>query len=431
MKKSLLLPLGLLCPVLLFAGRDVNIKTINGDTDTYYSADIDSINNDGSSLFIYEKERVIETYHVSEIDQIWFGEFVDDDDASAFIPDTIVTVTFKTSSVSFAYKDNSGNQVTPKGVQCSYSTETIGTQNYLLVTINSVSKNIGYVLTGGTSQRYGGVTMYSEHKCSLTINKLKLINENAPAINIQTSKRTFVEIGDGVNELSDKGTYPAVGTVSMKAAFFSEGELIFNGAGENALTVTGNVKHGLASDDYVHVYSGTLNVNANFNSPDAQGDGIKVKDKFLMHGGSVTVTAKGDGIDCTKGYIRIIDGTLTVNSGAKGIKSSYDPAEAILEGDKPDYEIDPYVLIDGGTINITTGTGVTEGKKAHGIKANSNCTINGGNITITSNNLAKSDGVSVDGKFYMNGGAVNCTPYRNCYDSASYEYKGGTFNCNK
>jgi len=431
MKKVFLLFFGIIISISLFAGRDVVFSIKSGGADIYYSLDIDSIKNDGTSISLYEKDIQISSYNLSEIGNISFGEYIDDDDVTAFSADTIITITFKSASVGFTYKNKEGETVVPVGVTCSYEKKSIGEQDYLLVKIVSSSKNIGYVLTGGTSQRYGGVTMYSDSKCKLTINKLKLLNENAPAINIQTSKRTFVEIGEGDNIIADKGIYPIEGDVSMKAAFFSEGELIFNGAEGDSLTINGDVKHGLASDDYVNIYSGKLIVNTASPVDTIKGDGIKVKDKFLMQGGEVKVKAKGDGIDCTEGYVRIIDGNLNVISGAKGIKSSYDPAEAIAEGKKPDYDIDPYILIDGGTISIKTGVDAVDEKKAHGLKANSNVTINGGDITIYANNVSKSDGVNVGGLFYMNGGVVECYPSRNCYDTSIFVQKGGTFNCNK
>ncbi len=69
-------------------------------------------------------------------------------------------------------------------------------------------------------------------------------------------KRVFVEVKtETENYLADASSYSTVTGEDEKGCFFSEGQLIFSGTG--ALTVTGNYKHGICSDDYVRLRSGS------------------------------------------------------------------------------------------------------------------------------------------------------------------------------
>ena len=77
------------------------------------------------------------------------------------------------------------------------------------------------------------------------------------------------------NYLADASSYSTVTGEDEKGCFFSEGQLIFSGTG--ALTVTGNYKHGICSDDYVRLRSGS-----NITVASAVKDGIIRMIKLLL-----------------------------------------------------------------------------------------------------------------------------------------------------
>ena len=256
-----------------------------------------------------------------------------------------------TVTISFDNTVNISNPMADNGV----SVQASGDQ----VTIISTAEEIEYILSGSTAN--GMVKIYSDYKFKLTLNGLTITNPSGPAINIQSHKRVFVQLNEGTqNTLTDGSSYATNGSEDQKAAFFSEGQLIFNGNG--TLTINGNNKHALCSDDYVRIYEGTFNLTSKVS------DGIHTNDAVIIDGGTLTINAATDAIECEEGYILIKDGNIIIISGDEGITTSYEGSDS---------SINPYMDIDGGTINITT-----TGTSAKGIKSLGNLTINGGDIRI-------------------------------------------------
>ncbi len=250
------------------------------------------------------------------------------------------------------------------------------TQSGSDVTITSTVKEVNYELSGTTTN--GSVNIYSDNKFKITLNGVSISNADGPAINIQSSKRSFIVIADNTtNTLTDGATY-ATSTEDMKGTIFSEGQMIFSGNG--SLIVKGNYKHGIVSDDYIRIRSGNIAITG------AVTDGIHTNDAFIADGGTLKITATSDGIECEEGYIIINSGIFTINTGDDGIAASYDESDAAIT---------PYVTINGGTINITSTAG-------EGIESKSVLTINKGKITTKTGD----DGLNAGTAMYINGGDV-------------------------
>ena len=124
-----------------------------------------------------------------------------------------------TVTISFDNTVNISNPMADNGV----SVQASGDQ----VTIISTAEEIEYILSGSTAN--GMVKIYSDYKFKLTLNGLTITNPSGPAINIQSHKRVFVQLNEGTqNTLTDGSSYATNGSEDQKAAFFSEGQLIFN-----------------------------------------------------------------------------------------------------------------------------------------------------------------------------------------------------------
>lgn len=244
------------------------------------------------------------------------------------------------------------------------------------VTVNSaVTRLVTYILSGNGS---GQISIYGSIKQQIVLNGLTLTCSDGPAINNQCHKKCYVVV-NGTNSLTDGSSY-ASSTEDRKAAFFSEGQLIFSGSG--TLTVKGNYKHAIASDDYIHLTSeaGTFVLNA-------ASDGLHANDALYISGGTTTITAGSDGVQCDS-TITIAGGVLTITADADGIQS--DTTNIVISGGEititkaGDKGIVAFgdVNISGGTIRVTSQYKcIKAGKKEN------NTIISAGNITISDGDI--------------------------------------------
>lgn len=231
------------------------------------------------------------------------------------------------------------------------------------VVIKSVAdEEISYQLTGSTTS--GSFKIYSDKKFSLDLNGVSLANDDGAAINIQSGKKCTVLL-NGTSSLADAADYTLVEGEDQKACFFSEGQIIFTGAG--ILEITGNYNHALASDDYIDIRNGIINIHK------AANDGIHTNDYFLMSGGYLDINSVlGDGIDGGKGYVQIDGGTINLN---------------VSDADTKGVKCDGTLTVNGGTVNVTMTA--NQGKA---FKADGAMTVNGGTVTVN----ASGDAVVVD-----------------------------------
>lgn len=335
-----------------------------------------------------------------------------------------------TETVSIRYADgNATVSSLPEGVEA--------TVDGAGVTINSTIGGVAYELSGSTSDGY--FKIYSEKKFHLTLNDISLINTTGAAINIQSGKRVFVTLADGtINSLTDGSSYNTPDGEDEKGAFFSEGQLIFNGKG--SLEVTGNKKHGIVSDDYIRFRTGT-----NIYITASNGHGIKTNDYVAIGGGVLNIEVSGTakkGIS-TDGYVLVSGGRTTILTTGEG---EYDEDEADVSG-AAGIKADSYFQMDGGQLNIkSTGAGgkgintdgeiiindgdiqvITTGKsytysnldsKAKGIKSDTDVTINGGTMKIKTMGGEGSEGLEAKGVMNINGGEIEIASYDDCINSA-------------
>lgn len=252
------------------------------------------------------------------------------------------------------------------------------------VTVNSTVKDLSYLLSGNGN---GNFTIYGTNRHQLILNDLTLTCADAPAINNQCKKSCFVVL-NGTNSLTDGKSY-ATSTEDRKAAFFSEGQMIFSGNG--SLSVNGNYKHALASDDYIQFAQSTGSLNLT-----AASDGIHANDGIYFDGGTFTISAGEEGIQCDTSVIIVNAGAITITkAGDKGI-TAYDT-----------------ILINGGTIRVTS--------EYKCIKTKGNLVINGGDIQVlcngkssggnggwggNSSSSSSPEGIEAKGTITINGGYI-------------------------
>lgn len=247
------------------------------------------------------------------------------------------------------------------------------------VTVNALEADTTMLLVLSGSTDNGSLLVYRKKPFTLRLNGVSIANPDGPAINNQCGKALYIESMENTeNSLTDGSTYAEAPvnadgvSIDQKGALFSEGQIFFSGTG--ILTVNGNAKNGIASDDYIVFESGTIKVNVD----DTGSNGVKVNDGLTINGGTLTISVKA--------------------GGARGIKS------------------DAYTVIAGGTTTITTSgdckietvEGVRDTTSAAGIKCDSLFTMTAGTLTIKSTGDG-GKGINSGQNVEFSGGTLNVT----------------------
>ena len=237
--------------------------------------------------------------------------------------------------------------------------------------VNIVSTNtkdeLEFVLQGESTQ--GSLTYTGSFKCKFYLNGLKLTSDKGAAIgadggviDIQCGKRVDLILNDGTeNILTDAPNG------QQKAALYCKGHVELSGGG--SLTVTGNTKHGIATNEYLELKKSAGNITVN----GAVSDAMHIEQYFLMQGGKVTLS--GQGGDALQVETKMLDDGITEN---------------------PDKENNGLMFIRGGSIDIVAAAADTKG-----IKAPKDLVISGGTFNITASGDG-TRGISVGGNLIVN-----------------------------
>ena len=318
------------------------------------------------------------------------------------------------NSIGVAY-DGSSALVTVAGNVAQYVTPTVSGAHVSIAQSDDVAEEITYTLSGTSTD--GEFYMSGSYKATVELNGLTLTNAtpvySGAAVHIQNGKRIKMKVVTGTtNTLVD-----AAGG-SQKGCLYIKGHAEF--AQKGTLNITGNVKHGIKTGEYITLKNATINVLS------AVGDGINCEQFFQMTSGAINIQGVGDdGIQCDvedaatgettdhededSGNVYIEDGTLTVNvtaDAAKGVK---------CEGD---------MRISGGKVTITTsGGGVWDSTKLKTkasacLGSDGAMTISGGTLSLTSTG-AGGKGLNVDGALTIKGGTTTISTSGNAVVASS------------
>ncbi|QEM67418.1 carbohydrate-binding domain-containing protein [Geobacter sp. FeAm09] len=332
--------------------------------------------------------------------------------------DTTVIIDFTANTARLS--SGTAQAITTDGVTLlsSGGTSIAVTKTTYGITISStVATNVMYVLSG---QLNGTLTVSSSSAYQLYLNGVAIAGTAGPALDLESTQKVFIVSAAGTtNTLADSATR----SMTMKAALYGKGPMVFGGSG--ILGVTGSYKHGIFSNDYVRVCSGTLTVAVSAK------DAIRSVNGFIFDDGILTVSATGtttgdeskgikvEGSESTgagKGYVVINGGYLTVTSVGKGISAGWDIDEDATTTDTSD-DPSPYVEINNGVITVTTtGTpyeytsgGTTVSCSPEGIEGKTNLTVNNGYLTISTTDDALNAGKAI----VINGGYLYCASSAN------------------
>lgn len=324
----------------------------------------------------------------------------------------------------YLWSDESVNTIELLG-----STATTEAQGVLingnLVIINSAGN---YRLTG---ELQGAVIISTDTSSliRLILDGAVIENSTGPAILIESSKKTIINLVENTENLLTDGTSYIGQGAEVNAAFYSKSNLtIF---GEGSLVVKGNFEDGITSKDGLILKSGNISI-------EAVDDGLRGKDYIVIMDGKLILNTGGNGIvsDNTAsiytGFIRIESGNTIVTSLGDGIAANSS------------------VISTSGSINISSGGGSSiipsTDKSTKGIKgllkvelAFIDCIINSSDDGIHSNGAIKikagnysvstaDDAIHADTEIIIDNGTVSVPKSKEGFESKTIIINDGTLN---
>ncbi len=209
-----------------------------------------------------------------------------------------------------------------------------------------------------------------------------------------TGITTDHEDEDTGNMYISGGTITAAVTADAATGLKSEGDMYISG-GTITVTTSGgglwdatNLKTKAASclsaDGLMDISGGTLNLT----STGAGGKGLSADGNLTVSGSAViTVLTSGQAVVASS------TGTLSICSNA----STLDRYDSDYKSSPKGIKIDGDIIINGGTITVTTS-----GAGGEGIESKQTLTINDGHITVN----AYDDGINSSGDMTINGGYI-------------------------
>ena len=301
---------------------------------------------------------------------------------------------------------------------------------------NKSDKPISIVLTGSNSD-LNVVINGKGQAVRLTLRNVTLNSASRP---IQIKKSDCYLCLEGTNSLSANAGSEENNV--LKCA----GNLIIDGTG--SLSVTANTKNGIVSDAVICIKGGDITVTVTDKTTD-KGTAIKPMLGFVMLDGKLTIygnnatkglESKGikvdgyeadsglEGISGGMGYIVIDGGTINITTQGKAMSAGWDTDDDDIPASKSDYP-SPDVYINGGNITITTkatprdDTKTLDGVSPEGIEAKNNLYITGGTIVITSTD----DCINACNEMHISGGLIYALSTNNDGIDAGGEENEGYF----
>ena len=343
-------------------------------------------------LHLYDGGHVVFEKAISNIDSIFFQNgnsiFSCVDDLRTFAIHNVDSITFSSDTLMGGrdiYIIYNGSNVTVVNPLASAGVAITTSGADVTVVSTAGIQDVVYHLSGSTTE--GSLTITPDKRLTLSLEGVSITNSDGPAIEVLVDKAVTVILANGSENYLNDGAGS-----TKKAALQSKSQLTFDGTG--TLTVNGNKRNGIHSDDFVRMNSGNIVVAS------AVADGIHC-DWFVMNNGTLQITASGDGIDGDEGYVEINGGSITVNvatADSKGIKC------------------DSTVTVNGGTLHITAS-----GDQSKALKSGRNMYIHGGEIVINATgtyvsetttdgvDLSYCTGIKVGGDLFVTGGTTTVT----------------------
>lgn len=285
----------------------------------------------------------------------------------------------------------------------------------------TIAQGGSYTLTGDST---ASIIVNTTEEVQLILDGVNIVSATGAAIVVQDADNVYITLAEGSeNHVEDASTRS---DAEINGVIYSTADLTISGSG--SLSVKANHQDGVVTKDDLVITSGTIVINA-------ADEGIRGRDSVTVSGGDITITAGGDGLKTTnteeleRGYVHITGGSLTIDAGDDAIKAatfmtiddgtinildSYEGLEAInitinggditlyasddgINAVAGDIVAEVFIAVNGGTVDVTVGSGDTDG-----FDSNGDLIIAGGDIIVT----APTSSFDFDGTAEMTGGTI-------------------------
>ncbi|HOJ45111.1 MAG TPA: carbohydrate-binding domain-containing protein [Bacilli bacterium] len=284
-----------------------------------------------------------------------------------------------------------------------------------------------YITGAGTYEFFGSATNLQiqvnasgDDVVDLVFSGVTIANTKNSPVYIINADKTNIYLSEGtINTFTDATSYTYEDAVEEdpKAAIFSSDDLNIRGSG--TLIVNGRFNNGIHSSNDLR-FKGSSSSYPKV-TVTAVNNALKGKDSVEVDYAELTlISTAGDAIqadtedESDKGYVLISDGIIDITSARDAIQG---------------YR---YVQIDGGTITAKSGKGssysVTDSQSYKGIKSDLAIIINGGTISLNS----QDDALHSNGTITINGGTITISSGDDgIHGDTTVTINGGTININK
>ena len=187
--------------------------------------------------------------------------------------------------------------------------------------IELLEENTYSIIAGGVYEfsgtlEDGMIFINTEDTVEIRLNGASITNSAGPVIYGENAKDLYISTVEGTtNVLQDGTNYETdeAGEAIGKGTIFSNDDIYFLGAG--SLTVNGNYKHAICSDDSVFVEGGTLTLAA-------VKDGINANDTLMVDGGEIVIADAYEGLEGT--FVIVNEGSLDITVSDDAINAAAD-----------------------------------------------------------------------------------------------------------